>query len=308
MRKLLLAAGFAAAAFIPSMAFAQQTCEPPRDTSNAGIAASVINALLGNAATRTDCAHVYGYYDASGVWHANNVNSAQAQGYYDAQGRWVAGAPNGYYDQQGRWVASNTSAQASGYYDQQGRWVPASANGYYDASGRWVAASASGYYRDGRWIAGPATGRYDQNGRWISGESAGHRDANGRWIADAQPGYYDQSGRWHAGQVSGYYDAQGRWVATGPSQYGNQSMWAGAPTDIRGRTAWLDQRVRAGMANRTLSRNEAQRALQSLAAIRKETRGMTRRDGRISQQGQVVLQARLDRVSNRLTWNSPNNY
>ncbi|HEX6860237.1 MAG TPA: hypothetical protein VF138_08590 [Caulobacteraceae bacterium] len=317
MRKLLLAAGFAAAALIPSAALAQQSCEPARDTSSAGVAASVINALLGAPAARTDCAHVYGYYDANGVWHANQVNSAQAQGYYDAQGRWVAGAPNGYYDSQGRWVQAASSPSASGYYDQQGRWVPASAsnNGYYDAAGRWIAPSASGYYMNGRWVAGPATGRYDANGRWIAGEPAGHRDAHGVWVADVQPGYYDSNGRWRAGQVSGYYDAQGRWVATAPTggygqqPYGyGQQTWSGAPQDILGRTTWLEQRIRTGMANSSLSGKEGRRALHQLQIIRKQERNLSHQGGQLTQRGVVRMQARLDRVASRLTWTSPNRW
>jgi len=307
MRKLLIAAGFAAAAFIPSMASAQQSCEPRRDTTTAGIAAAAINALLGGAQARTDCAHVYGYYDANGMWHANTVNGANAQGYYDAQGRWVVGAPNGYYDQQGRWIAANAGANASanGYYDQQGRWVPASANGYYDANGRLVAGTASGYYSNGRWIAGPTVGSYDQYGRWIPGRTSGHRDAQGRWVADAQPGYYDANGRWRVGAVNGYYDTRGRWIGTAvtPAAYTTQSMWVGAPTEMRARITWMEQRIRTGMNDRTLNRAEGMRALKQLQAIRLQERGMNHRNGRLSARGEVIIQARLDKVATDLTWN-----
>ena len=336
MRKHLIAAGVAAAALTPAFALAQtqqptfaqqaqqmfgqqqqQNCQSPVTAgSNAGsntgsqIAGRVLGALLGRPA---DCA--YGYYDANGMWHANTVDRAQASGYFDREGRWVEGAPNGYYDQQGRWVTANTSASASGYYDQNGRWVPASAGGYYDSKGRWVTASATGRWENGRWITGAATGRYDANGRWIPGRASG-RMVNGVWVADAQPGYYDNNGRWVRGQATGYYDAQGRWISTGasaqasgyaygqPSQaYGDTSIWAGAPDDLAGRIAFLDQRVRQGMSDGSLRRGEANRALQSLAMLRTQAASLpANRRGRVNVRAETSLRAQLDAVASGLRW------
>lgn len=314
MRKLLLAAGIAGAALIPSLAFAQQSCEPRRDTSAAGVASAAINALLGNPQVRTDCAHVYGYYDANGMWHANEVDRMSAQGYYDREGRWVAGAPNGYYDSQGRWTASNTTAAASGYYDSRGRWVPASAGGYYDVNGQWVMGAAPGHYdSSGRWIAGATTGQYDQYGRWIPGQMRGHRDANGVWVADAATGYYDNNGRWQAGPATGYYDANGRWIATAPAAgnyganvaYEHRPNWVGAPTNFRARTNWLEQRIRRGMRDGTLVRGDGQRALQTLTAIRQQEKGMRHYRGRLSASGETTIQARLDTLNAGLRWTTP---
>jgi hypothetical protein len=314
MRKLLLAAGLAGAALIPSLAFAQQSCEPRRDTSAAGIASAAINALLGNPAARTDCAHVYGYYDANGMWHANNVDRTSAQGYYDREGRWVAGAPNGYYDAQGRWIAANTTAAASGYYDTQGRWVPASAGGYYDVSGQWVTGAAPGHYdSSGRWIAGPTTGQYDQYGRWMPGEPRGYRDANGVWVAGAEPGYYDSNGRWQAGPATGYYDANGRWIATAPAAnnygayvaYEHRPNWAGAPTNFRARTNWLEQRIRTGIREGTLDRSEGQRVLRSLTTLRQQERRMRHYRGQLSQRDEMTVQTRLNNLYASLNWSQP---
>ena len=297
MRKHLIVAGVAAAAMIPSFASAQtqqqlgiaqqlfgqpspQSCQSPvtagananvgaGSSTGAQVAGRLLGALLGRPA---DCARAYGYYDANGMWHANQVDRAQASGYFDRDGRWVEGAPNGYYDPQGRWVTAGTSASAGGYYDQSGRWVPASAGGYYDSNGQWVTAGASGRWENGRWIEGPANGRYDADGRWVPGQAAG-RMVNGVWVADAQPGYYTD-GRWVRGQAAGYYDAQGRWVSTGVSAqgsgysqgygqqgqqgqmgaYGGASIWTGAPQDLAGRVAFLDQRIRQGMGEGTLRR------------------------------------------------------
>jgi hypothetical protein len=335
MRKHLIAAGVAAAAFIPTFAFAQQSCEEQRSNSVVGtVAGAGIGALLGNAiagrGSRTegtiiggvggavvgnqlsrpsaDCAHAYGYYDRGGAWHASAVARGQAIGYYDRTGAWVEGAPNGYYDGQGRWIAASVSVGTSGYYDAQGRWVPASAGGYYDSNGQFVTGSVSGYYDDrGRWIAGPAIGRYDDNGRWIPGQPNGHRDANGVWIADAQTGYYDANGRWRAGRVMGYYDAQGRWFATGqaaavPATYQTRADWAGAPADIRSRVAWLDQRIRRGSDDGRLRRNEADRALRSLDEIRQQEIAMSHYRGELNDRDAVQIQARLDDLSSNIRW------
>lgn len=342
MHKNWLAAGVAAAALIPSLAFAQQTCDQRRNNQVAGTVAgaalgavigsqvsgngartegSVIGAiggaLLGNqiakgSSSQADCARAYGYYDNDGHWHATGVSRTAAAGYYDRNGVWVDGAPNGYYTSDGRWVQATSSVQASGYYDANGRWVPASASGYYDANGQWNTAQASGYYDSrGRWIAGPASGRYDSNGRWIAGEPAGHRDANGRWVSAAQAGYYDTNGRWRAGPAMGYYDTQGRWIATAPyagamaadASYETRGYWNDAPADIRGRQAWLEQRVRDGLRDGTLSRAEADRALRDLSAIRRQERGMRHyRNGRLGPRDQATIQARLDNVSANLRW------
>jgi hypothetical protein len=323
MRKTLLAAGIAAAALLPTFALAQQTCEQQHSARVTGtvagagigaliggavagrndrVAGAVIGglggALVGNQATKgsADCAHAYGFYDAQGAWHANAVSRADAQGYYDRDGAWVNGAPNGYYSQDGRWVAAKTSETASGYVDSEGRWVPAAANGYYDARGQWVAGAASGYY--------------DSQGRWIAGPAANRRDANGAWAQQAQTGYYDSDRRWHAGPVSGYYDANGRWIGaaqaadshSGNVSYESRSGWRDAPTDIRGREAWLDQRIQRGLANGRLSRDDADRALRSLAMIRRQESRMPHRRGQLSNRDTMIIQAKLDDLSNSLRW------
>ena len=321
MHAHLLVAGIAAAALVPSFAFAQQhqqqqPCEPRHAATTSGttaggsIGAAVTGALLGAVLGRPAvCAQAYGYYDANGIWHANAVNRAEAAGYYDRDGRWVNGAPNGHYDAQGRWVPAQTNANASGYYDRNGQYVPASANAYYDTNGQLVGGAASGYYdRNGRWVAGPATGQYDAQGRWIPGQARGHRDANGVWVADAQPGYYDAQGSWHVGQASGYYDAQGRWVATGPAPSGYASahadggIWAGAPIEITARRAWLGERIRSGMREGTLSQREGVRALQALNVIRREETALRNRRGMLNARNESTIRAKLDAVNAGLRW------
>ena len=171
MRNHLLVAGIAAAALIPTIAFAQTNCERQHENRVAGtlgggaigaligselaghgdkatgaVIGGVGGAVIGNQATKGsgDCAHAYGYYDGEGAWHANAVARTEARGYYDRSGRWIEGAPNGSYDSHGAWIAAN----AQGRYDNQGGWIPARSTGYWNTRGQWVAA-ASAYDRAG---------------------------------------------------------------------------------------------------------------------------------------------------------------
>ncbi|HTI67304.1 MAG TPA: glycine zipper 2TM domain-containing protein [Caulobacteraceae bacterium] len=293
------------------------------DRTAGTIIGGVGGAVIGNQVTKpdADCAHAYGYYDSNNIWHATGVDRAQAQGYFDRNGTWIQGAPNGYYDGQNRYVP----VAATSYYDQNGQLVGGYAPGHYDANGRWV--------------AGAAIGRYDANGRWMPGEANGRRDANGVWVADAQTGYYDENGRWRAGQVTGYYDPQGRWMGTqlaaetrradaadaraaaandradradnranarDDRRY-DDTVWRGAPDGVRQRVAWLDQRVRRGQTNGTLSRDEANRVLRSLNALRLEERGQRHYQGQLDDRVEVRLQAKLDLVNDNIQWRRQNN-
>ncbi|WP_293904708.1 glycine zipper 2TM domain-containing protein [Phenylobacterium sp.] len=316
MRLHQLAAGVAVAALIPTFALAQQSCEQRQSNRAVGtIAGAGLGALLGSAIAghgdrtagavvgglggavignqiakpRGDCAHAYGYYDSAGAWHANSVARENASGYYDREGAWVDGAPNGYYSRDGRWIASNTQASAAGYTDSHGHWIPASSTGYYDADGRWVAGAAGGHYdRSGQWVASPTTGRYDSRGNWIAGQPARS--------TDVQPGYYDQ-GRWHAQPSTGYYDAQGGWVRVEADANVGEHRGAGLPSDIAGRAAWLDDRIHHGLDDGTLSRDEGGRAMQRLASINREARGLRRSDGYLRARDQRMIMAKLDALT-----------
>lgn len=271
-------------------------------------------ALLGNQLTKPgqDCRNAYGYYDKAGAWHANDVRGATATGYFDRDSNWVDGEPRGYYDNNGRWVAANGAVTQAGYRDQNGNWVPATASGYYDARGTWVAndrnnnrpgpavayqqrdGEVAGYWRNGRWIAGPTTGRYDDNGRWISGQASGRRNANGDWVFDSQPGYYDSNGRWNRGTVRGNYDAQGRWIVAGNGY--NQTTGA----NIAVRLDRIEQRIDRGVQDRSLSRAEAANAVSEVAAIKRYDRSLRKRNGAISNRNAALVDARIDRLSQRL--------
>ena len=317
MHKLILVAGLAAAALIPSMASAQQSCEAQRGNQVAGtVVGAGLGALVGSAiagrgdhttgaviggvggavvgnqlsAPNADCAHAYGYYDSNSRWHATSVSRADARGYYDRNGGWVDGAPNGYY-QGDRWVPT-TSSRAGGYTDSRGRWIPASANGYYDDNGAWV-TTVSGYYDGrGRWIAGQTSGAYDSRGRWIVGASSGHNDANGVWVADSQAGYYGSDRRWRAGPSRGYYDARGAWVGT--------TFDGRMPRDLNDRETWMERRIRSAIDDGSLSRNDGRRRMNDLQTIRSREATMRDRDGQLSGQEEVYLQAQLDSLGERL--------
>jgi Glycine zipper 2TM domain len=313
MRRNLLAAGVFAAALIPTIASARQTCEQRRSNQAAGtIAGAGIGAILGSmvagrgdrtagavvgglggglvgnqlSKSGADCAHAYGYYDDSGAWHASNVRRENARGYFDRQGAWVDGPPAGHYNRDGRWVQLTEDATAGGYYDRSGRWIPASANGYYAADGRWVAGTASGRYDSrGRWVAGPTTGRYDERGRWIPGRQAS--------ASEVQPGYYDQ-GQWKPGPVAGYYDTRGRWVNMDSGDGGDMRP---ANRTVGDRQTWLDTRIRRGVNDGSLTRMEGDRALRSLAAIQRDERSLRNRGGQLRPRDEVTLHARLDTLA-----------
>ena len=315
MRMHQLVAGVAVAALFPTLALAQQTCEHRQSHRTAGtLAGAGLGALLGSAVAghgdrttgaviggiggavvgnqvakpRGDCSRAYGYYDSAGAWHANTVNKANATGYFDREGNWVEGAPNGYYTRSGRWVNAKTDPSAAGYTDRDGHWIPASANGYYEADGRWVAGSAGGHYdRSGRWVASPTTGRYDANGRWVQGAPARG--------AQVQTGYYDQ-GRWHAERATGYYDAQGRWIRAESDADATvgEHRGAGLPTDVAGRSSWLDSRIHTSIDDGTLNRSDADRALRQLAAINRDARTLQARNGGLRPRDERMIMARLD--------------
>ena len=108
----------------------------------------------------------------------------------------------------------------------------------------------------------------------------------------------------------GYYDAQGRWIATGPAATNRvpdsvrqtPSRWSGAPADVRSREAWLEQRIRRGMSDGSLSRYDANRALRSLNVIRRQDTALRRHRGWLSPADEASIQAKLDALSDSLPW------
>ncbi|MGA0599421.1 glycine zipper 2TM domain-containing protein [Caulobacter sp. KR2-114] len=138
-RHALIAAAVAVAALTPAIASAQNVCEQRKSEQRVGgtllgagvgaligsqlaghdsrgtgaVLGAVGGGIIGNQASKSnrDCSG-YGYYDGSGVWHAN------VSGYYDRQGHWIAANGGGYYDANGVW-----RTRGPGYMDSDGYWV-----------------------------------------------------------------------------------------------------------------------------------------------------------------------------------------
>ena len=153
------------------------------------------------------------------------------------------------------------------------------AYGYYDNDNRWHANSVNREY---------AQGYYDRNGNWVNGAPPGAWDNNGRYIASS----------------GGYYGSQTSYAPSGGYQW--RSEWRDAPQDIRTRTDWLEQRIVRGRNDGSLSRREAQRAMDTLQDIRREERRAYRDDGRLSGREQYALMARLDDLNSQIRWDRHN--
>jgi hypothetical protein len=149
------------------------------------------------------------------------------------------------------------------------------AYGYYDNDNRWHANNVNRDY---------AQGYYDRNGNWVNGAPPGAWDNNGRYVASSA-GYY--------GTQTSYGDRD---------SYQWRSEWRDAPQDIRNRTDWLERRIVRSRNNGSLSRREAQRAMDTLQDIRREERRAYRNDGRLSNREQYALMSRLDDLNAQIRW------
>ena len=116
-------------------------------------------------------------------------------------------------------------------------------------------------------------------------------------------GYYRQEERREPvqnGPPPGYRQDDRGGYGYGP---GPEGFWRGAPSDIRAREDWLDDRIHRGIDAGTLDRNEAGRAMQGLRSIRVEDQRLRRRDGgRLNGRDQGYLQMRLDNLSQQIRW------
>jgi len=143
-----------------------------------------------------------------------------------------------------------------------------------------------------------AYGYYDNNNNW-------HANAVSR--NDAQ-GYYDRNGNWVDGAPRGDWDNNGRYIATSAPAYGYNASYGSAdsPRDVRQRISWLNERVRNGVNDGSLSRREAQRALRDLDQIQREESRMKHRHGRLNARDEAYVQARLDTISSEIRWSRRN--
>jgi hypothetical protein len=102
--------------------------------------------------------------------------------------------------------------------------------------------------------------------------------------AMAQPSWQNQ------GQHQGQYQGQ----AQGWDQ---QAFWNGAPSDLRQRVEFLQQRIDRGARDGSLSRSEARDLNRRLDFIRRDARR-----GYITPARRDTLQARMDEVSRQIRW------
>jgi hypothetical protein len=162
-------------------------------------------------------------------------------------------------------------------------------------------------------VGGAVIGNQVSKGRGDCRQAYGYYDDNGAWHANAvnradARGYYDRRGEWVEGAPSGRWDDDGRWSTSAAPAYGYNASYgpADAPRDVRQRFAWLNERVRRGVDDGSLSRREADRALRDLDQVQREERRMRRRNGRLDGRDEAYIQARLDTISSEIRWSRRN--
>jgi hypothetical protein len=163
-------------------------------------------------------------------------------------------------------------------------------------------------------VGGAVIGNQVAKGNGDCARAYGFYDDSGNWHANAvsrneAQGYYDRNGNWIDGAPSGRWDDSGRYVASNAPGYGYNAAYAGgpdAPRDVRQRFAWLNERIRRGQNDGSLSRREADRALRDLDQVQREERRMNHRRGRLSQRDEAYIQQRLDTISSDIRWSRRN--
>ena len=132
----------------------------------------------------------------------------------------------------------------------------------------------------------------------------------GYYYPQQQPGYgpppnngYGQSGYGQPGyQQQGYGQA-----GYGPPP-GGGGFWQGAPTDIRQRIDFLQQRVDRLSANGRITPDAAQRAYARLRQVRRYAHTNYQRYGQLTPDQQGYIQSQLDYVGRSLHWEANYGY
>lgn len=129
----------------------------------------------------------------------------------------------------------------------------------------------------------------------VAGAIAGNQIAKSG--ARCPEGYYEvpTTAPVYADDYRSYYDARGG--------FNRERFWAGAPTNVYDRIAFLEQRVRRGIDSGAITRREADRAFREISEVRREAARMRRdRYGRYNPRDEARLQRRLDDVSQQVQW------
>jgi hypothetical protein len=155
----------------------------------------------------------------------------------------------------------------------------------------------------------------------IGGAIVGNQLARGPRDCAHAYGWYDDRGGWHANRVEqssayGYYDRNGVWVEGRPAGHYVNGMWVadagGYSTDaayvgrertldLDARISRMDQWIDRSRDNGRLSWRDARDARRELGDIRRDYR-YRMSDGRVSGRDEAALQARLDRLADRIRY------
>ncbi len=84
--------------------------------------------------------------------------------------------------------------------------------------------------------------------------------------------------------------------------WNRDAFWRGAPSGIRARIDWLQERINRGLRDGSLDRQEARRSQWQLDRIRRDVRWSRRDGGGLSGRERDRIQAQLDDLSQRIRW------
>lgn len=99
-----------------------------------------------------------------------------------------------------------------------------------------------------------------------------------------------------------------RFVDYGPPPVANfrQDYWRSAPGDVRQRIDFMEASIRRSESNGSISRREADSAMDELRDIRRDARQRERNDpnriGELRRRDREYIQARLDALGDRVRW------
>lgn len=98
--------------------------------------------------------------------------------------------------------------------------------------------------------------------------------------------------------------AQPAWHAG--DRWDRNAFWNGAPTGLRERIDWLQERINRGIRDGSLDPAEARRSQWQLDRIRRDLRSSRRDGGGLSWRERQDIQARLDDLSQKIRWRRSN--
>ena len=157
----------------------------------------------------------------------------------------------------------------------------------------------------------------------VGGAVAGNAIAGAGATCVNQYGYYDANGVWvpNTATAWGYYGPDGRWVSNAPPPapmayqphayapgpgsdvdvaYTGRDPWAGAPSGVRQREDWLEDRIRAAMNQNRIERYQGVNLLRDLHDVRSADHDYRAATGQLDPDQRRQLMTRLDGLNERL--------